>query len=188
MQTLMQTYHKELADVAGFAPDTASNYETCLGKFFDFATHQLNIAPLQADGRDLLKWMTHLKQQDLSPSRLMHHKSALKYFFGLALKLGKLPYNPAETLFTIRKKKSDLNQPISTETAFKLLRLMKRNTWLDERNFMIISMLWALGLRISELTALKIGSFEPLHNPESNIGLLRVLGKGKKGTRSVCHR
>ncbi len=53
---------------------------------------------------------------------------------------------------------------------------------------MIISMLWALGLRIGELTALKVGSFEPEHEPENKacpeqsrrIGLLRVPGKGKK--------
>ena len=44
---------------------------------------------------------------------------------------------------------------------------------------MITSMLWALGLRIGELTALKVGSFEP-HEPESNLGLLRIGGKGKK--------
>ncbi len=45
---------------------------------------------------------------------------------------------------------------------------------------MIISMLWALGLRIAELTSLKVGSFEAEHEPENKVGLLRVLGKGKK--------
>ena len=88
-------------------------------------------------------------------------------------------HNPAELLFTLRKRKSDRNQPISPAIAFKLLRSMKRDAWIGERNFMIISMLWALGLRIAELTSLKIGSFEP-HEPENNLGLLRVAGKGKK--------
>jgi integrase/recombinase XerD len=45
---------------------------------------------------------------------------------------------------------------------------------------MIISMLWALGLRISELTGLKVGSFEPYHDTENKTGLLRVRGKNKK--------
>jgi site-specific recombinase XerD len=180
MQTPINLFHKELADIAGFADDTVSNYMSCLDKFLSYAAVHLKIAPLRAKPSHLLEWMVYLKGQDLSPSRLMHHKSALKYFFDLMVKLGKLPYNPAEALFTIRKKKSDLNQPISTDTAYKLLRSMKRDTWLDERNFMIISMLWALGLRISELTALTIASFEPDHEPESKCGLLRVPGKGKK--------
>ena len=180
MQILMQTYHKELADVAGFAPDTVENYETCLGKFFDFATQQLNIDPLQANGRDLLKWITHLKKQSLSRSRLTHHKAALKHLFGLLVKEKQRQSNPAELLCTLRKKKSDRHHPISPDIILKLLRSMKRNTWIEERNFMIVSMLWALGLRIAELTSLKVASFEPEHEPENGIGLLRVQGKGKK--------
>lgn len=180
MQTLMRAYHKELADIAGFAPDTVENYEICLRKYFDFATGQLKIDPLGAGARDLLKWMTHLKGQGLSRSRLTHHKAALKYLFGLLVKQKKRQDNPAELLFTPRKKKSDRNQPLSPAVIFNLLRSMKRDTWLDERNFMIISMLWALGLRIGELTTLKVGSFEPEHEPENKVGLLRVQGKGKK--------
>ena len=180
MQTLMQTYHKELADIAGFAPDTVENYEICLGKFFDYATSQLNIDPLEAGAKDLLQWMRHLKAQNLSRSRLTHHKAALKHFYGLLVKQKQRQHNPAELLFTPRKRKSDRNQPLSPAIAFKLLRSMKRDTWLGERNFVIVSMLWALGLRIGELTALKVGSFEPEHEPEIKVGLLRVQGKGKK--------
>ena len=180
MQTLMQVYHKELAEVAGFAPDTVENYETCLRKYFDFATNQLNIDPLAAGAKDLLTWMTHLKELGLSRSRLTHHKAALKHFFGLLVKQKKRQDNPAKLLFTPRKKKSDRNQPLSPAVAHRLLRSMKRDIWIQERNFVIISMLWALGLRIAELTSLKVGSFEPEHEPENRIGLLRVLGKGKK--------
>jgi len=180
MQTLMQVYHKELAEVAGFAPDTVENYETCLRKYVDFATNQLNIDPVAAGAKDLLTWMTHLKELGLSRSRLTHHKAALKHFFGLLVKQKKRQDNPAKLLFTPRKKKSDRNQPLSPAVAHRLLRSMKRDIWIQERNFVIISMLWALGLRIAELTALKVGNFEPEHEPENRIGLLRVLGKGKK--------
>jgi integrase/recombinase XerD len=181
MQTLMQAYHKELATLAGFAPDTVENYESCLRMYFDFATKQLKIDPLAAGAKDLLTWMMHLKSRPcgMSRSRLTHHKAALKHFFGLLVKLKKRSDNPAELLFTPRKKKSHRNQPISPAIALKLLRSLKRDTWLGERNFIIISMLWALGLRIGELTALKVGSFET-HEPENNLGLLRVPGKGKK--------
>ena len=180
MQTLMQTYHKELADIAGFAPDTVENYEICFGKFFDFATRQLNIDPLGAGAKDLLAWMRHLKEQNLSRSRLTHHKAALKHFYGLLVKQKKRTENPAELLLTPRNKKSDRNQPLSPAIVLKLLRSMKRDTWLGERNFVIVSILWALGLRIGELTALKVGSFEAEHEPENKVGLLRVQGKGKK--------
>ncbi|MBN2258873.1 MAG: tyrosine-type recombinase/integrase, partial [Anaerolineaceae bacterium] len=151
-------------------------YMSCLEKYFDFARNQLKIDPLKAGARHLLKWMCFLKEQGLSRSRLIHHKSALTYFFALLVNLKKIDHNPAKALFTIRKKKSDFNQPISEAIAYKLLRSLKRETWLEERNFMMISLLWGLGLRVSELTSLKVGDFEL----EDDIGLLRVRGKGKK--------
>ena len=180
MQNLIKIYRTELADVANFAPDTVDNYLSCLEKYFTFATEQLQIDPLTAGPKHLLKWMTYVKKQGLGRSRLTHHKSALTHFFALLVKLKRREHNPADALFVIRKKKSDLNQPIREKTALQLLRSVDRSTWLGERNFMSISLLWALGLRIGELTALKVASFEPDIEPENRIGLLRVVGKGKK--------
>jgi integrase/recombinase XerD len=70
--------------------------------------------------------------------------------------------------------------PVSESTVDKLLEAVDQSTWTGKRNYMIISILWALGLRISELTGLKVGSFEPYHDPENRTGLLRVRGKNKK--------
>ena len=182
MQNLIDAYWTALYDVAGYAFATVENYVRCLEKYFDYARNELKIDPREAGPKQLLQWMTHLKSRPggMSRSTLIHHKSALTHFFALLVRLKIREHNPADALFTIRKKKSELNQPISEETALKLLRSLKRDIWIDERNFMIISILWALGLRIGELTALKVRSFEPEHDPESSIGLLRIHGKGKK--------
>jgi integrase/recombinase XerD len=94
------------------------------------------------------------------------------------LKLKIITKNPAEALPVIRKKRSDRNKPIPKEVALKLLRSVDQSTWHGKRNFSVISMLWALGLRVSELTSLKVKSFEP--DPENRIGLLRICGKNKK--------
>jgi len=83
-------------------------------------------------------------------------------------------------LFPIRRQKSDKNQPIDTEVALTLLRSIDRKSWQGERNFIIISFLWALGLRLNELVTLKVRDFEPYHDPEHRIGLLRIHGKGDK--------
>jgi integrase/recombinase XerD len=45
---------------------------------------------------------------------------------------------------------------------------------------MIISCLWALGLRRQELAHLKIKDFYPNYDPQQKIGLLIVHGKGRK--------
>lgn len=80
----------------------------------------------------------------------------------------------------MRKTKSDLNQPIDKETAYKLLKGVDRSTWIGERNFMIISCLYALGLRRQELATLKIRDFDSNFDPRNKTGLLTVHGKGRK--------
>ena len=87
MQELKETYRKHLADVAEFAPETVENYMSCLEQYFVFAATQLKIDPRKAGARQLLRWMCYLKEQGLSRSRLIHHKSALTYFFALLVNL-----------------------------------------------------------------------------------------------------
>ena len=61
-----------------------------------------------------------------------------------------------------------------------MLNTIDQTEWIGERNFIIISIFWALGLRLTELITLKVRDFEPGHDPENNIGLLRIHGKGDK--------
>jgi len=70
--------------------------------------------------------------------------------------------------------------PVPKEIVETLLDTVDQSTWMGKRNYMIIAMLWTLGLRISELTGLSVGSFEPEHDPINKIGLLRVKGKNRK--------
>lgn len=121
-----------------------------------------------------------LKIKEVSTSYLTHHRASLRHFYAFLQKLAIRDDNPAEALFPIRRQKSDRNQPIDTGVAFKLLRSLDRSCWLGERNFMIISLLWTLGLRLNELVTLKVCDFEPDHDPINKIGLLRIHGKGNK--------
>jgi len=180
MNTLIEQFRKELCDIALYADDTIANYVSCIYKYVRFIQAQFNINPIMSTPQHLKQWMTHLKNTGTSNSRLIHYKSALTGFFALLVKMEINDANPADGLFTIRKTKSDLNQPIDKDTAFKLLKTMDRSTWIGERNFMIISCLYTLGLRRTELASLKIKDFDPNHDPKHKIGLLTVHGKGRK--------
>jgi len=180
MNTLIEQFRKELCEIALYADDTVANYVSCIYKYVEFAKSQFKINAIKSTPQHLKQWMTHLKKTAVSNSRLIHHKSALTGFFSLLVKMNVIDNNPAQALLTIRKTKSDLNQPIDQDTAFKLLNAVDRSTWIGERNFMIISCLYALGLRRQELVSLKIKDFDPKFDPENKIGLLTVHGKGRK--------
>lgn len=178
MIALIDEYKKELLSIAYFAEETVQNYVSCILSFIEYCKSNLKIEPDKCRGHHILEWMTEIKKTGVSNSRLQHHRSALRTFFTFLCKARVIKKNPADAIPIIRKKRSDRNKPISKDTAFKLLKSIDRSTWIGRRNYMIISMFWALGLRLSELTSLKVRSFEPDHG--HRIGLLRVRGKNRK--------
>jgi site-specific recombinase XerC len=64
-----------------------------------------------------------------------HHHSALTGFFDFLEKINRISENPTDGLFPLRRTESDLNQPINTETAYKLLKSVDRTSWIGQRNF-----------------------------------------------------
>jgi integrase/recombinase XerD len=93
-------------------------------------------------------------------------------------KAGIINTNPAQALPLLITRRRQVTKPISTQDAFKLLDSFDQSSWHGLRNYTMVSLLWALGLRTSELTSLKVRSFETNHG--KRIGLLRIHGKNKK--------
>lgn len=179
MKTLIKQYRKERLDVAVFNPKTVDTYASSINYFCDFIAENYHISPLHSQGKHLQAWLKALRPT-ISRSRLRQHQYALKSFFSFLLKIGVILKNPAEALPNLRKKSSKKIEPVSAKDAFRLLAAVDRSDWLGRRNHLMFAMLWCLGLRISELTRLQVESFEPEHDPDNKIGLLRVRGKNKK--------
>jgi len=180
MNTLIEQFRKELLDVALYQNETVANYISCIYNFVDFLKQHFSVKPVNTKTHHLKQWMIHVKNTGISNSRLSHYKCALNAFFTFLQKINLINSNPADALFPMRKTKSDLNQPIDQDTAYNMLKNMDRCTWIGERNFMIVSCLYALGLRRQELAKLKRRDFDPNFDPKNRIGLLTVHGKGRK--------
>ncbi|MCP4723029.1 MAG: tyrosine-type recombinase/integrase [Desulfobacteraceae bacterium] len=180
MLALIDAFHKELSDIRELSDGTVENYTYSVVDYYDYAKNTIKIDPVFSKGTHLLRWLAHVRKNGLGDSRLKNHQTALKTFFALLVKLNIIKKNPADALPKVNVKRSKKNTPISKKSVYKLLRSIDQSTWHGKRDYLIIAMLWALGLRVNELTSLRVKSFEPDHDPENNIGLLRVIGKGKK--------
>jgi len=178
MLALIDQYRKELLKVNGFAPSTVDTYTISIKAFFGFAKNELQTSPANVNGPQLLKWILYLKNTGIGYSRIENHHYALKSFYAFLQKSGNIASNPAEALPLLITRRRQVTKPISTQDAFKLLNSFDQSTWHGMRNYTMVSLLWALGLRTSELTGLKVRSFETGHG--KCIGLLRVRGKNKK--------
>jgi len=180
MIALIDEYRYELMKVSGFVEETIENYVSCMVMFYEWIRKEYQISPVNARGNHLCEWIMELKDRGLSYSRLEHHRSSLKSFYAMLVKMKIVKSNRAFALPRLRKRGISRVMPVPKEIVETLLDTVDQSTWMGKRNYMIIAMLWTLGLRISELTGLSVGSFEPEHDPINKIGLLRVKGKNRK--------
>ena len=184
MSDFIERYRHELTCVSCFKDNTVEVYVTSIYRYFSYATAVLGIDPIHPQAGHLTGWIAHLRKSGTSFSRLQTYQVALKSFFRFACKMGAIRHNPAQNLLLIRKNKSTLNQPISVATAYRLLTVFDQSSWIGLRDFTIVSLLWALGLRIGECLALNICDFEADFDSRKKIGTLRVHGKRRK-TRTL---
>jgi integrase/recombinase XerD len=180
MTGLIDEYRYELMKVLDFAEKTIDTYVTCIVMFSEWIGLKYHVSPVKAEGTHLTEWIEKVKDKGLSYSRLEHHRSALRTFYAMLYKMKIVKRNIADAIPALIKRRASKVMPVSESTVNKLLEAVDQSTWTGKRNYMILSMLWVLGLRISELTGLKVGSFEPYHDPFNRTGLLRVKGKNKK--------
>jgi site-specific recombinase XerD len=178
MLAIIDQYQKELEKVNLFAASTIQTYTIGVKAFCQYAKDVLHIDPATATPDQLLQWLLNLKHSGIGYSRFENHHYALKSFFAFVYKAGMADANPAEALPLMINRHRQRTNPITASDAFKLLASFDQNSWTGLRDFTMLSMLWALGLRTSELTGLSLRDFEPAHG--NRIGLLRIRGKNKK--------
>lgn len=119
---------------------------------------------------DLVKYISSLK--DLSPSSISHMISTLKTFYSYFIKIDKLKVNPTDAL---KSPKLGLHLPeyLSMDEIDNLLDIEVTDPF-SARNKAILELMYATGLRISEVISLEF------KNVDFEECIVRVMGKGSK--------
>lgn len=99
--------------------------------------------------------------------------ASLRTFYKFLYRERKVDSNPAMSLNTPKRTKA-LPKFLTPDEVEKILNNMKIETPAGYRNRAIVELLWATGMRVSELSGLNFGDLN-LHNNE-----IRVFGKGSK--------
>ena len=125
---------------------------------------------------DILLWLESFQLRGASQNTVSNKLAAIKSLFSFGVKTGYLRANPASMIKTIKAKET-LNERILIEEDVKKLIAAAKN----ERDRLILIMLYLLGLRISELVGLNWSDFQPTKSGEIAV---TFLGKGSK-TRTL---
>ena len=155
MIALIDLYRKQLLKVNGFSPSTVETYTLSIKAFCQFVKTHLKTDPTNVRGPQLLNWILYLKNTGIGHSRIKNHHYALKSFFAFLKISGVISSNPAQALPLLITRSQQVTKPISAHSAFKLLDSFDQSTWHGLRDYTMVAVLWALGLRTGELTSLK---------------------------------
>jgi site-specific recombinase XerD len=174
MNKIIELFRKELIEISCIKDATVRLYMDMVYKYSDYAKQVLHINLLTSKTWHIHKWMYHSKTHGKGYNFLKDSKVALKRFFAFLVKTGHMKKNPAEALPRVKIPKSNLNKPLATKTIVRLLKSFDRNKWMGMRNFTIVSILWALGLRVNELLKMKRKDLNLDYDPEYKTGTLLV--------------
>ncbi len=172
-------YLEHLIVAKGLAEHSIAAYSTDITSFLIFLNE--HAATLEGVTDDtLFLYLMHLRTRGLSSRSLARHLSALRGFFAFAASERWLSESPA-ALIENPKLPRLLPDVLSREDVERLLAAPDTATPLGYRDRTMLELLYAAGLRVSELIGLTLDDYD------AQAGLLRVFGKGSKERLTPIH-
>lgn len=169
---MIDGYIAYLQDVRRMSPNTIESYARDLGQLAAFA--EKNQKPIESmDRRDLEAFVRSLMTSGLAPRSVARAVACIRGFYKFIAAEQKMAQNPADDLKSPRAWAS-LPKFLSLEEVDRLLAQPDVSTPRGLRDKALIEVLYATGLRVSELVSLRAGD---LHMDE---GYLTCIGKGDK--------
>ena len=156
----------------GLSENSIQAYSRDIDKLEQYATDQ-NLKPetvALADLRQFISWVNELGMLPSSQARVL---SGVKSFYKYMLIEDLVKTDPAE-LLEAPKKQRKLPTVLSYEDIERLIAIIDLSKPEGPRNKAIIEVLYSCGLRVSELTELKVS------NLYLDIEFIKVFGKGSK--------
>jgi integrase/recombinase XerD len=156
----------------GVSEHTLSAYGTDLRKFALFLAQQKKNL-LDADSQLLNRYLAQRIDKAFSPRSTSRALSSLRRFYAYVHQSGKIARNPLSQLLNPKIGRS-LPKTLSEQDVDALLSAPDINDPIQFRDKAMLELLYASGLRVSELVGLSMQQIN-LHH-----GLVRVTGKGQK--------
>ncbi|MFY9271001.1 MAG: site-specific tyrosine recombinase XerD [Candidatus Manganitrophaceae bacterium] len=157
----------------GLSSNTLSAYAQDLRKFTSFLERRRLEEIGQLQRKELLLFLSELRAASFSPSTLARTLSTLRTFFRFLISEKQIDHDPLEHIHS-PKPSLRLPKTLQPKEVAALLDLPKGEDPVGRRNDAMIELLYATGLRVSELVSLPVGAI----NLET--GFLIALGKGSK--------
>ena len=169
---IVSRYRRYLKLEKGYSANTLDAYMRDVDKLYRYlAVEQVNVLDVKLE--DLEHFAAFISDLGIGPRSLARILSGVRQFYRFLVIDGYLEVDPTELLES-PKQPDHLPEVLSTAEVDLLEQAIDLSKWEGHRNRAIIEVLFSCGLRVSELTNLKLSN---LYIEEQYI---RVMGKGSK--------
>ena len=179
----MQNLNKEDANLRSFlnylyiekglSQNTVKAYEVDLLAFISWITDNTNTDIINIKEDNINKYISYLFKTKLKSSSVNRKISSIKSFYLFLIKKNIVNTSPISEVISPKQEKY-LPSSMSEDEVDKLLNSPDSNIKIEKRDKAMIEMLYATGMRISELVNLKITDVDMQRC------VVKVLGKGSK--------
>ena len=179
MKETIDSFLNYLAVEKGFSGNTVAAYRNDLYQLADFAKEEAarrgSIPSWANFSRQLmLSYLLNLKERGYAVTTMARKVAAAKSFFSFMVAEGSIETNPMENVGS-PKVGRPLPKPISISQVRQLLEQpAKLSTTEAKRDRAMLELLYASGMRVSELVSLNLGDVD------TKDGSVRCFGKGHK--------
>ncbi len=175
----IEEYLKHLEYQRNASPHTLRNYASDLEQFYLYLARTAEGSERpepeldQIDNITIREFLGHLYQRGNKKSSVARKLATVRSFIKFLRGEGAVSTNPAKLVATPRQEKR-LPDFLPTGSVVELIEAPDTSSILGKRDRAILELLYATGLRVSELVGLDLGDIDLGEK------ILRVLGKGRK--------
>ena len=169
---LLRSFLDSLYIEKGLSKNTVSSYKNDISSFFSWCDKE-QIDRLKVTDHNLNNYISYLFSIGLKSSSINRKVSSIKHFYLFLLKKKIIKNSPADEITTPKQEKY-LPTSMSEDEVESLLGSPKSSIKIERRDKAMIEILYATGMRISELVNLKLTDID------FNRSVLKVFGKGSK--------
>jgi len=169
---LLRSFLDSLYIEKGLSKNTVSSYKNDITSFSSWCDKE-HLDRLKITDLNLNNYISNLFSIGLKSSSINRKISSIKHFYLFLLKKKVIKNSPADEITTPKQEKY-LPTSMSEDEVESLLGSPKSSIKIERRDKAMIEILYATGMRISELVNLKLTDID------FNRSVLKVFGKGSK--------
>ena len=173
MESLIQEFIEYLGHEKGLATNTLESYGRDLRQYCGFLSEDASQTPETASQATIVAYLMMLRKQGKATATIARRLAALKAFYQFMLKENYVTKDPTDELSSPKLERK-LPKVLTVDEVDKLLNQPDTSTPAGIRDKAMLEVLYATGIRVSELVSLNLGDID------FNEGFVRCIGKGSK--------